>query len=119
MGRGYRYCESRTITYFIRLKRNRNLDKLAEQPMRRRPTGRFPKSGIKIKTVGFYYRAANWKKHPRVVSKIEWHFDEVFPRVEFISTNSRLPTRKVVDVYNSRGDVENRIKEGKNKLRWD
>jgi hypothetical protein len=26
---------------------------------------------------------------------------------------------KVVKVYNGRGDVENRIKEGKNTLRWD
>jgi hypothetical protein len=34
-------------------------------------------------------------------------------------TNSRLPAGKVVKVYNGRGDVENRIKEGKNTLRWD
>ncbi len=34
-------------------------------------------------------------------------------------TNSRLHRTKVVKVYNGRGDVENRIKEGKNTLRWD
>jgi hypothetical protein len=34
-------------------------------------------------------------------------------------TNSKLPAGKVVKVYNGRGDVENRIKEGKNTLRWD
>ena len=34
-------------------------------------------------------------------------------------TNSRLPAGKVIKVYNGRGDVENRIKEGKNTLRWD
>lgn len=28
------------------------------------------------------------------------------------------PASKVVKVYNGRGDVENRIKEGKNPLRW-
>ena len=33
-------------------------------------------------------------------------------------TNSRLPAGKVVKVHNGRGDVENRIKEWKNKLRW-
>ena len=34
-------------------------------------------------------------------------------------TNSKLPAGKVVKVYNGRGNVENRIKEGKNTLRWD
>ena len=37
----------------------------------------------------------------------------------FRSTNSKLPAGKVVKVYNGRGDVENRIKEGKNTLRRD
>jgi hypothetical protein len=32
---------------------------------------------------------------------------------------TRLLAGKVVKVYNGRGDVENRIKEGKNTLRWD
>jgi hypothetical protein len=44
---------------------------------------------------------------------------ELFPRIGFIMTNSRLPGTKVVKVYHGRGDVENRIKEGKNTLRWD
>ena len=34
-------------------------------------------------------------------------------------TNSWLPAGKAVKVYNGRCDVENRIKEGKNTLRWD
>jgi hypothetical protein len=32
-------------------------------------------------------------------------------------TNSKLPAGKVVKAYDGRGDVENRIKEGKNTLR--
>ena len=39
--------------------------------------------------------------------------------MNFIVTNSRLHRTKVVKVCNGRGDVENRIKEGKNTLRWD
>jgi hypothetical protein len=54
-----------------------------------------------------------------VVAKIEWHRGELFPRINFVATNSRLSAGKVVKVYNGRGDVENRIKEGKNTLRWD
>jgi hypothetical protein len=54
-----------------------------------------------------------------VVAKIEWHEGELFPWIGFIVTNSRLCGKKVAKVYNGRGDVENRIKEGKNTLRWD
>ena len=54
-----------------------------------------------------------------MVAKIEWHVGELFSRIGFIVTNSRHPAAKVVKVYNGRGDVENRIKEGKNTLRWD
>lgn len=48
-----------------------------------------------------------------------WRRGELFPRIGFVVTNSRLPAGKVVKVYNGRGDVENRIKDGKNTLRWD
>ncbi len=34
-------------------------------------------------------------------------------------TNSTLPAGKVIKVYNGRGEMENRIKEGKNTLRWE
>ena len=114
----YKYCEKKPITYFIRLPGNRNLEKLVG-PHLKRPTGHFPKSGARVKIVDFPYRAGTWNKDRRVVCKIEWHFEEIFPRVGFIATNSRVPSRKVVRVYNGRGDVENRIKEGKNTLRWD
>jgi hypothetical protein len=36
-----------------------------------------------------------------------------------VVTNSRLPAGKVTKVYNDRAEIENRIKEGKNTLRWD
>ena len=53
------------------------------------------------------------------MAKIEWHRGDLFPGIDFVVTNSRLPAAKVIKVYNGRGDVENRIKEGKNTLRWD
>jgi hypothetical protein len=53
------------------------------------------------------------------VAKIEWHRGELFPRIGFVITNSRLPAGKVIKVYNGRAEIENRIKEGKNTLRWD
>jgi hypothetical protein len=45
---------------------------------------------------------------------VEWHHNELFPRVGFIVINSTHPAWKVVKVYNGRANVEN-----KNTLRWD
>jgi hypothetical protein len=114
----YEYCEEHRITYFIMLPSNANLMRLLE-PHLNRPVGRPPKSGIQVKIVDLHYQAKSWSKPRRVVAKIEWHRGELFPRIGFVVTNSRLPAGKVVKVYNGRGDVENRIKEGKNTLRWD
>ena len=116
----YEFCEDarHRVTYFIRLPANQVLQKLVG-PHLRRPVGRPPKSGIQVKIVDFRYQAKSWNRPRRVIRKIEWHAGELLPRVGFIVTNSRLPKAKVVKVYNGRGDVENRIKEGKNTLRWD
>jgi hypothetical protein len=114
----YEYCEGEGVTYFIRLPANAVLNRLID-PYLSRPVGRPPKSGIQIRVVDLRYRAQTWDRERRVVAKIEWHDGELFPRIGFIVTNSRLTGGKVVKVYNGRGDVENRIKEGKNTLRWD
>jgi hypothetical protein len=114
----YDYCEEHRGTYFIRLPSNANLMHLLE-PHLNRPVGRPPKSGIQVKIVDLHYQAKSWSRPRRVVAKIEWHRDELFPRIGFVVTNSRLPASKVVKVYNGRAEIENRIKEGKNTLRWD
>jgi len=114
----YEYCERNRITYFIRLRANENLRRLIG-PHPTRPVGRMPRSGIQVKIIDFRYQAKSWKRPRRVVCKIEWHVGELFPRIGFIVTNSRVPSSKIIKVYNGRGDVENRIKEGKSTLRWD
>jgi hypothetical protein len=114
----YEYCEEQHITYFIRLPSNASLMRLLE-PHLNRPVGRPPKSGIQVRIVDLHYQAKSWSRPRRVVAKIEWQRGELFPRIGFVVTSSRLPAGKVVKVYNSRAEVENRIKEGKNTLRWD
>ncbi len=64
-------------------------------------------------------RVGTWECILRVVAEIGWHAGAQFPRVGFIVTNSKLPAGRVIKVCNGRGDVENRIKEGKKTLRWD
>ena len=114
----YEYCEENKITYFIRLKANNMLYKKID-PYLTRPVGRPPRNGIQVRIVDFHYQAQSWSRPRRVVCKIEWHQGELFPRIGFIVSNSRLTAREIVKVYNGRTDVENRIKEGKNTLRWD
>lgn len=114
----YEYCEGERVTYFIRLPSNGVLSRLIDQYLTR-PVGRPAKNGIQIRLVDFRYQAQTWERELRVVAKSEWHDGELFPRIGFIATNSKLPAAKIVKVYNGRGDVENRIKERKNTLRRD
>jgi hypothetical protein len=61
----------------------------------------------------FLYRAASWKTARRVVTKVEFHWGELFPRIGFIVTNLETDSRGVVRFYNKRGTAEQWIKEGK------
>jgi Transposase DDE domain group 1 len=114
----YEYCEREQVTYFIRLPANQVLNRAIESHLTR-PVGWTSKNGIRVKLVDLRYQAQTWDRERRVVAKIEWHGGELFPSIGFIVTNSKLSAGKVVKVYNGRGDVENRIKERKNTLRWD
>jgi hypothetical protein len=114
----YEFCEQKRITYFIRLSSNSSL-KRHIMPHLKRPVGRPPKGGVQLRVIEFNYQAESWNKLRRVVCKIEWHVGELFPRVGFIVTNSNLEAHKVITIYNGRAEIENRIKEGKNTLRWD
>jgi len=114
----YEYCEKRRVTYFVRLRAN---GKLYEEvsPHMARPVGRPPRSGRQVKVIDFHYQAKSWSRPRRVVCELEWGPNQLIPDMNFIVTNSRLPRAKVVKVYNVRGDVENRTREGRNTLRWD
>jgi hypothetical protein len=114
----YELCEKHRISYFTRLPINNVLKKLIH-PHLKRPAGRPPESGVQVKVIELQYQAESWDKPRRVVCKLEWHTEELFPRVGFIVTNSRLDAEDVIQVYNGRAEIENRIKEGKNTLRWD
>ncbi len=114
----YEFCENRRINYFIRISSESSL-KSRIRPHLKRPAGRPPKTGVQVRVIEFQYRAESWDKPRRVVCKIEWHMGELFPRIGFIVTNSYFEAHKVITIYNGRAEIENRIKEGKNTLRWD
>ena len=82
-----------------------------------RPVGR-PSYKPKVFYESFSYQAQSWDHPRRVVAKVEWHWDELFPRVGFIVTNMTGWSRKVVTFYNGRGTAEQWIKEGKYAVKW-
>src|SRR5262249_35853132 len=64
------------------------------------------------------YQAGSWSKPRRVTAKVEWHPEELYPRVGFIVTNVSRPAQRVVAFYNKRGTCEQWIKEGKRAIKW-
>lgn len=64
------------------------------------------------------YQAKSWERPRRVVAKVEWHHDELFPRVGFIVTALNQRAKNVVRFYNKRGTAEQWIKEGKLAITW-
>ncbi len=112
----YRLLEQEDYQYAIRIPANDVLEREIV-PLLKRPVGRPPKKPI-VLYAGFLYRAASWGEHRRVVAKVEWHCEELYPRVGFIVTNIWKAPEDVVHFYNGRGTAEQWIKEGKNAVKW-
>ena len=112
----YEFLEAEGYLYTIRLPANPVLQREIQHLMTR-PVGRPPQKPI-VLYYDFPYRAATWDKARRVVAKVEWHRDELFPRIGFIVTNLGGGAARVTRFYNGRGTAEQCIKEGKLALNW-
>jgi hypothetical protein len=80
-----RRCRGRLCHYAIRLKANAVLERQIGHLLTR-PVGRPPNHPQRFYH-SFQYQAQSWSRPRRVVTKIEWRQDELFPRVGFIVTN--------------------------------
>ncbi len=97
----YEALEARGVRYAIRIPANDGLERdIAE--LLPRPVGR-PSQKPLVEYKGFLYQAASWKTARRLVTKVEFHFGELFPRVGFIVTNLETDSRAVLRFYNKRG----------------
>jgi len=112
----YEFLEAEGYLYTIRLPANTVLHREIQHLMTR-PVGRPPEKPIVLYD-DFVYQAATWDKARRVVAKVEWHKDELFPRIGFIVTNLGGRAARVTRFYNGRGRAEQCIKEGKLALNW-
>jgi len=112
----YQFLEAEGYLYAIRLPANAVLYRQIQHLMTR-PVGRPPEQPI-VKFHDFEYQADTWDKARRVVAKVEWHKDELLPRIGFIVTNMGGGAAPVTWFYNGRGTAEQCIKEGKVALNW-
>jgi hypothetical protein len=107
----YEALERRGVKHAIRIRANDSLERdIAE--LLTRPVGR-PSHKPVVWYKSFLYQAASWKRARRVVAKVEFHLEELFPRVGFIVTNLETDSRAVVRFYNKWGTAEQWIREGK------
>ena len=67
-----------------------------------RPVGR-PPNEVRRSYANFTYQAGSRTRPRRVVAKVEWHPDELYPRVGFIVANMARQAENVVAFYNKRG----------------
>jgi hypothetical protein len=104
------------VGYAVRIPANKNLELTIEDLLFRSPGRPGRKPLVRYKS--FQYQADSWTTPRRIVTKVEHHVGELFPRVGFIVTNLRLPNRAVVRFYNKRGTAEQWIKEGKQAAHW-
>jgi len=112
----YRLLEKEGYQYTIRIKSNAVLERKIGHLLTR-PVGR-PSYKPKVFYHSFQYQAKSWQRARRVVAKVEWYADELFPRVGFIVTNLSKQSKNVVKFYNGRGTEEQWSKEGKNAVKW-
>jgi hypothetical protein len=112
----YHVLEGEGLRYTIRIPAN---DALMARigHLLSRPVGR-PSHKPKVFYESFSCQAQSWDHPRRVAAKVEWHFDELFPRVGFIVTNMTGWSRKVVKFYNGLGTAEQWIREGKYAVKW-
>ena len=84
-----------------------HLQKPIGRPLKKQATGKVREHRISYR---HFAKSATGRGKGR---KVFW---ENYSQILFIVANLRFEMSRVVKVYNMRGDVENRIKEGKNIL---
>jgi len=99
----YEALEARGVKYVIRIPSNDTLEQAVAELLRR-PVGR-PSHRPLIRYTSFRYQAGSWTTARRVVAKIEFRYDELFPRVGFIVTTLETDSRAVVRFYRAPGQI--------------
>jgi len=101
----YEALEERGVKYAIRIPSNDILEREVAELLTRSVGSPSHKPVVWYKS--FRYQAASWTTARRVVAKVEFHYDELFPRVGFIVTTLETDTRGWCDSITSAGRRSN------------
>lgn len=111
----YHQCETKGVSYAIRLKENGSLRKLASHIDEQ--LTEITKDDMVSYAVcygEFQYQAGSWEYPRRVVCRVEKPTEQLIHMYTFIVTNMDSEPEKVIRFYCRRGIMENYIKESKN-----
>lgn len=116
---GYEPCEANDSYYVIRLKANRNLERVAEDFVLIGDD--HPWDQREVHYYSTAYQAGKWSKERRICIKSTREPDELVFRHEYLVTNfSHNHSPQVIfSIYHKRGTMENYIKEAKNGFYFD
>ena len=105
----YEFLEGEGYKYTIRLPANADLRERIGWLLKR-PVGR-PPHAVRRYYASFSYQAASRNKPRRMVAEVEWHPDELYPRVGFIVINMTRPPERVTLFYHRRGTAAQHVKK--------
>ena len=112
----YELCEKYNVIYCIKLKSNAVIKRKFEEEI-------LTEDVYKDKTEvfsEFEYKAGSWSKPRRVIARVQWKGDQLFPICSAIVTNDAdCKSEKGFKFYNDRATSENYIQEGKEGFSWD
>ena len=112
----YEACERQNAKYWIKLKMNAVIKRKFETQILKEDVYQEKKEVF----TEFAYKAASWNKARRVLARVQWKGDELFPICTAIVTNDKKCTpEEGFEFYNGRATVENSIQEGKEGFSWD
>ncbi|GAE95507.1 mobile element protein [Gracilibacillus boraciitolerans JCM 21714] len=115
----YKLCEKESVYYVIRLKSNRNLQRLADEYHPSHISSDLTESECLIDETE--YQAKSWSKPRKVIIRSERPAGELFFTHTFFVTNlgDAFTPEAIVHSYQKRGTMENFIKEAKNGFNFD
>lgn len=119
----YELNEKYGAKYYIKLKMNSILKGFFEEKIPKKGQNKeLAKLRAEEKEIffEFEYAAKTWSKKRRILARIQWKGEELYPVCSALVTNELFCTPKEgFDFYNGRAVVENFIEEGKNGFSWD
>ncbi|MCZ6858550.1 MAG: IS1380 family transposase [Gemmatimonadetes bacterium] len=113
----YDYLESERIVYLLGIPHYSVFRPFTER-LRQRAQARFERTCDPVRICSsFYYRAKTWPHRRRILVKVEVNAQGT--NVRCVVTNRKGRAEDLFNIYNGRGEVENRIDELKSDLKVD